>query len=49
MEKIKNNKIISIRNNKNKKHNPDKIVKDYLKPSCEEELTQDEYPKIIKE
>jgi len=49
MEKIKNNKIISIRNKKNNKQNSDKIVKDYLKPSCEEELTQDEYPKIIKE
>jgi len=49
MENTKDNKLISIKNKKDKKEEVEKIIKDYLKPSCEEELSQEEYPKITKE
>jgi len=49
MKKTENNKLISIKNKKDKKQNANKIVKDYLKPSCEEELSQEEYPEIKKD
>tara|TARA_B100001057_G_scaffold498541_1_gene605858 strand:- start:1777 stop:1926 length:150 start_codon:yes stop_codon:yes gene_type:complete len=49
MENTKDNKLISIKNKKDKKEEAEKIIKDYLKPSCEEELSQEEYPKITKE
>tara|TARA_B100000902_G_C27029349_1_gene773632 strand:+ start:486 stop:635 length:150 start_codon:yes stop_codon:yes gene_type:complete len=49
MKNTKDNKLISIKNKKDKKEGAEKIIKDYLKPSCEEELSQEEYPKITKE
>ncbi len=49
MKNTKDNKLISIKNKKDKKEEAEKIIKDYLKPSCEEELSQEEYPKITKE
>tara|TARA_B100001113_G_scaffold227803_1_gene187029 strand:- start:2239 stop:2388 length:150 start_codon:yes stop_codon:yes gene_type:complete len=49
MEKTENNKLISIKDKKDKKQEADKLIRDYLKPSCEEELSQEEYPQITKE
>ncbi len=49
MEKTRDNKPISINKKINKKQDAEKIVKDYLKPSCEEELSQEQYPQINKE
>ena len=49
MEKTENNKLISIKDKKDKKQEADKMIRDYLKPSCEEELSQEEYPQITKE
>ena len=49
MKNSKNNKLISIKNKKEKKEEAEKIIRDYLKPSCEEELSQEEYPEITQE
>ena len=49
MKNSKNNKPISIKNKKEKKQEAEKIIKDYLKPSCEEELSQEDYPEVTKE
>ena len=49
MKKTENNKLISIKDKKDKKQEADKLIRDYLKPSCEEELSQEEYPQITKE
>ncbi len=33
----------------NKKQEAQKIIRDYLKPSCDEELSQEDYPEVTKE
>jgi hypothetical protein len=35
-----------IERKKREKEKVDKIVKDILKPECDEELSEDEYPKL---
>tara|TARA_B100001057_G_scaffold299813_1_gene299952 strand:+ start:70 stop:219 length:150 start_codon:yes stop_codon:yes gene_type:complete len=49
MKNTKDNKLISFKNKKEKKQKAEKIIRDYLKPSCEEELSQEDYPKVTKE
>ena len=43
---MKNNNTVPIDSKVNKKERDKKLVKDYLKPECEEELSEEEYPKI---
>ena len=38
----KNVEAIDIK--KKEKEKADKVVRDYLKPSCEEDISEDEYP-----
>ena len=40
----KNVEAIDIK--KKEKEKVEKIVRDYLKPSCEEEITEEEYPTV---
>ena len=40
--KDKNVEAIDIK--KKEKEKADKIVRDYLKPSCDEDISEDEYP-----
>ena len=42
----KKNNLESIDNKIKKKEQAKKIVKEYLKPSCEEKLSQEDYPQI---
>ena len=49
MKNTKYKKLISIKTKKDKNQKAEKIIRDYLKPSCEEELSQEEYPTITKE
>ena len=44
--KYKNVEAIDIK--KKEKEKAEKIVRDYLKPSCDEEISEEEYP-IIKD
>ena len=43
---LKKNNPESIDSKIKKKEQAKKIVKDYLKPSCEEKLSQEDYPQI---
>ena len=45
MNKKKNN-IVPLDSKVKKKEQNKKIIRDYLKPECEEELSEEEYPKI---
>ena len=49
MNNTKYKKLITIKNKKDKNQKAEKTIRDYLKPSCEEELSQEEYPTITKE
>ena len=42
----KKNNLESIDSKIKKKEQAKKIVKEYLKPSCEDKLSQEEYPEI---
>ena len=42
--KDKNVEAIDIK--KKEKEKADKVVRDYLKPSCDEDISEDEYPTI---
>ena len=42
----KKNNLESIDKRIKKKERAKKIVKEYLKPSCEEKLSQEDYPQI---
>ena len=42
----KKNNLESIDNKIKKKEQAKKIVREYLKPSCEEKLSQEDYPQI---
>ena len=42
----KKNNLESIDNRIKKKEQAKKIVKEYLKPACEEKLSQEDYPQI---
>ena len=42
----KKNNLEPIENKIKKKEQAKKIVKEYLKPSCEEKLSQEDYPQI---
>jgi hypothetical protein len=44
----KNSNTVPIDSKVKKKEQDKKLVKDYLKPECEEELSEEEYP-IIKD
>ena len=45
MNKQKNN-MVPLDSKVKKKEQNKKIIRDYLKPECEEELSEEEYPKI---
>ena len=49
MKDTKENKPISIKNKKDKKQKAEKIIRDYLKPSCDEQLSQEDYPEVTKQ
>lgn len=40
------NNIETIDKKKKQKKQTEKIIKDYLKPSCDEEISEEEYPTI---
>ena len=40
------NNIEIIDKKKKQKEQTEKIIKDYLKPSCDEEISEEEYPTI---
>tara|TARA_A100001388_G_C28717037_1_gene474360 strand:- start:722 stop:868 length:147 start_codon:yes stop_codon:yes gene_type:complete len=40
------NNIETIDKKKKQKEQTEKIIKDYLKPSCDEEISEEEYPTI---
>ena len=42
--KDKNVEALDIK--KKEKENAEKIVRDYLKPSCDEEISEEEYPTV---
>tara|TARA_B100001248_G_scaffold253643_1_gene231120 strand:+ start:246 stop:392 length:147 start_codon:yes stop_codon:yes gene_type:complete len=44
-DRIDNN-IETIDKKKKQKEQTEKIIKDYLKPSCDEEISEEEYPTI---
>ena len=46
MKKDSKNNLESIDNKIKKKEQAKKIVKEYLKPSCEEALSEEDYPQI---
>ena len=48
MNDHKDNNIENIDKKKKQKEHNEKMIKDYLKPSCDEEITEEEYP-IIRE
>ena len=49
MKDTKENKPISIKSKKDKKQKAEKIIRDYLKPSCDEQLSQEDYPEVTKQ
>ena len=48
MTDYKDNNIEAIDIKKKDKEKAEKIVRDYLKPSCDEEISEEEYP-IVKD
>jgi len=40
------NNIETIDKKRKQKEQTEKIIKDYLKPSCDEEISEEEYPTI---
>ena len=46
MNQSDDNKIESIDKKIKEKEKAEQIVKDYLKPSCDEEMTEDAYPRL---
>ena len=46
MNQSEDNKIESIDKKIKEKEKAEQIVKDYLKPSCDEEITECEYPTL---
>ena len=48
MNDYKDKKVEAIDIKKKEKEKAEKIVRDYLKPSCDEEISEEEYP-IIKD
>ena len=46
MKQSEDNKIDSIDQKIKEKEKAEQIVKDYLKPSCDEEITENEYPTL---
>ena len=46
MKDHKDNNIETIDKKKKQKEQTEKVIKDYLKPSCDEEITEEEYPTI---
>jgi len=46
MNQSDDNKIESIDKKIKEKEKAEQIVKDYLKPSCDEEITESEYPTL---
>ena len=46
MKQSEENKIDSIDKKIKDKEKAEQIVKDYLKPSCDEEITENEYPTL---
>ena len=42
----KNDNMVPLDSKVKKKEQNKKIIRDYLKPECEEELSEEEYPKI---
>ncbi|MEL0172926.1 MAG: hypothetical protein VW871_05195 [Gammaproteobacteria bacterium] len=46
MNQSEDNKIESIDKKIKEKEKAEQIVKDYLKPSCDEEITENEYPTL---
>jgi len=46
MTDYKDNNIEAIDIKKKEKEKTEKIVRDYLKPSCDEEISEEEYPTI---
>ena len=46
MNDYKDNNIETIDKKKKQKEQTEKVIKDYLKPSCDEEITEEEYPTI---
>ena len=46
MKQSEDNKIDSIDKKIKEKEKAEQIVKDYLKPSCDEEITESEYPTL---
>ena len=49
MNQSEDNKIESIDKKIKEKEKAELIVKDYLKPSCDEEMTEDDYPRLEEE
>jgi hypothetical protein len=48
MNQSEDNKIESIDKKIKEKEKAEQIVKDYLKPSCDEEMIEDDYPRLGK-
>ena len=46
MNQAEDSKIESIDKKIKEKEKAEQIVKDYLKPSCDEEITENEYPTL---
>ena len=46
MSDCKDKNIEAIDKKKKEKENAEKIVRDYLKPSCDEEISEEEYPTV---
>ena len=46
MTDYKDNNIEAIDIKKKEKEKAEKIVRDYLKPSCDEEISEEEYPTV---
>ena len=46
MNQSEDNKIESIDKKIKEKEKAEQIVRDYLKPSCDEEITEDDYPRL---
>ena len=46
MNQSEENKIDSIDKKIKEKEKAEQIIKDYLKSSCDEEMTEDDYPRL---
>ena len=46
MSDCKDKNVEAIDKKKKEKENAEKIVRDYLKPSCDEEISEEEYPTV---